>query len=97
LPRDAIDNHAFLAQGKLTMPVLAIGGDKSYEESLATEIKFVATDVTPLLIPDPGHWLMEEQPAETVAAIEQYIEKKQVVFHAAMESLSATAVDTSAQ
>ena len=34
-------------QGKLTLPVLAIGGDKSYGASLANEIRYVATDVTP--------------------------------------------------
>ena len=75
-PRDATDNQAFLAQGKLTMPVLAIGGEKSYGTSLATEIGFVATDVTPLVIPDAGHWLMEEQPERTVAAIAQFIGKE---------------------
>jgi hypothetical protein len=26
----AIDNKAFLAQGKLAMPVLAVGGEKSF-------------------------------------------------------------------
>ena len=74
-PQDAIDNQAFLARGKLTMPVLAIGGAKSYGTSLATEIGFVATDVKPLAIPDSGHWLMEEQPKRTVAAIVQFIGK----------------------
>jgi hypothetical protein len=28
--QDAIDNKAFVAQGKLTMPVLAVGGEKSF-------------------------------------------------------------------
>ena len=28
--QDAIDNKAFLAKGKLSMPVLAIGADKSF-------------------------------------------------------------------
>ena len=68
-PQDGIDNRHFLAKGKLTMPVLAIGGDKSYGAALADELRFVATDVTPLVIADSGHWLMEEQPAKTVAAI----------------------------
>jgi pimeloyl-ACP methyl ester carboxylesterase len=51
------------------MPVLAIGGEKSYGTDLAEELRFVATDVKPLVIPDAGHWLMEEQPVKTVAAI----------------------------
>ena len=38
--RDGADNQAFLAQGPLAMPVLAIGGDHSYGAALATEIGF---------------------------------------------------------
>jgi pimeloyl-ACP methyl ester carboxylesterase len=72
-PQDGIDNRAFLAKGKLTMPVLAIGGEKSYGASLAEELRFVATDVTPLVIPGSGHWLMEEQPVKTVAAITAFL------------------------
>jgi pimeloyl-ACP methyl ester carboxylesterase len=75
-PRDATDNQAFLSKGQLTMPVLAIGGEKSYGESLAAEMKFVATDVTPFVVPNAGHWLMEEQPAKTTAAIVQFIGKE---------------------
>jgi pimeloyl-ACP methyl ester carboxylesterase len=72
-PQDGIDNRAFLAKGKLTMPVLAIGGEKSYGASLAEELRFVATDVTPLVIPGAGHWLMEEQPDKTMAAITAFL------------------------
>jgi pimeloyl-ACP methyl ester carboxylesterase len=75
-PKDGIDNQALLAQGKLAMPVLAIGGEKSYGATLATEISFVASNVTPLVIPDSGHWLMEEQPEKTVAAIVQFLDKQ---------------------
>jgi pimeloyl-ACP methyl ester carboxylesterase len=35
-----------------------------------------ATDVTELVIPDAGHWLMEEQPAVTVKAIRQFLDTK---------------------
>ena len=73
-PRDAIDNQVFLAQGKLTMPVLAIGGDHSYGAALAGELSFVATDVRSVSIAGSGHWLMEEQPAATVAAILAFLE-----------------------
>jgi pimeloyl-ACP methyl ester carboxylesterase len=36
----------------------------------------VATNVTPLEIPDAGHWLMEEQPAKTVAAISAFLRQQ---------------------
>jgi pimeloyl-ACP methyl ester carboxylesterase len=75
-PRDAVDNQALLARGKLTMPVLAIGGEKSYGATLAVELSFVATNVTPLVIMDSGHWLMEEQPEKTVAAIAHFLSKQ---------------------
>ena len=35
--------------------------------------RFVATDVTPLVIPGAGHWLMEEQPVQTVTAITAFL------------------------
>src|SRR6478609_2574413 len=34
--QDAIDNTAFVATGKLTMPVLALGGEKSFGAMMAT-------------------------------------------------------------
>ena len=68
-PRDAVDNQAFLAKGKLAMPVLAIGGEHSYGTGLAGELAFVASDVKAVSIANSGHWLMEEQPDATMAAI----------------------------
>jgi pimeloyl-ACP methyl ester carboxylesterase len=74
--QDAIDNQAFAAKGKLTMPVLAVGGDKSFGAAMADVVRFVATDVTSVVIPNSGHWLMEEQPVATVAAICDFLDKK---------------------
>jgi pimeloyl-ACP methyl ester carboxylesterase len=73
--QDAIDNQAFVAKGKLTMPVLAIGADKSFGTAQADDLRFVATDVTGIVIPDSGHWLMEEQPAATIAAVSAFLDK----------------------
>ena len=75
-PQDAADNVAFLAQGKLTMPILAIGGGSSYGPKMAVDIRFVATNVKEGVIPDAGHWLMEEQPAATIAAISAFLADK---------------------
>ncbi|MEO8175446.1 MAG: alpha/beta hydrolase [Sphingomicrobium sp.] len=71
--QDAVDNVKFLAAGKLTMPVLAIGGEKSFGIGFANEIAFAATDVRALSIPDSGHWLMEEQPKATMDAIVAFL------------------------
>jgi pimeloyl-ACP methyl ester carboxylesterase len=74
--QDARDNQAFLARGKLTMPVLAIGGEKSFGPTMAIVMRAAATDVQELVIPDSGHWLMEEQPAATVAAVRDFLDRK---------------------
>ena len=73
--QDAIDNKAFLANGKLTMPVLAIGGAKSFGPMMATVMRFAATDVTEAVIPDAGHWLMEEQPTATVKVVRDFLDR----------------------
>ncbi len=71
--QDAVDNQKFLAEGKLNMPVLAIGGEKSFGIGFANEIGFAATDVRALSIRNSGHWLMEEQPKATMDAILAFI------------------------
>jgi pimeloyl-ACP methyl ester carboxylesterase len=75
--QDAIDNKALAEKGKLTMPVLAVGADKSFGAAQADGLRFVATDVTGLVIPNSGHWLMEEQPAATIAAVRGFLAKAQ--------------------
>jgi pimeloyl-ACP methyl ester carboxylesterase len=75
--QDAIDNKALAEKGKLTMPVLAVSADKSFGVAQADGLRFVATDVTGLVIPNSGHWLMEEQPAATIAAVRGFLAKAQ--------------------
>lgn len=43
---------------------------------MATVMRFAATNVQELVIPNAGHWLMEEQPQETVAAVRAFINGK---------------------
>ena len=74
--QDAIDNQAFAAARKLTMPVLAIGAEKSFGAAMADDLRFVATDVTSAVIANSGHWLMEEQPVATIAAIRAFLDRK---------------------
>lgn len=72
--QDAIDNRAALqARGKLPMPVLAIGGEKSFGPMMAAVVQAGAADVQEQVIAKSGHWLMEEQPTATVAAIETFL------------------------
>ena len=74
--QDAIDNRAFLAAGgKLAMPILAIGGEKSFGTAMAAVMRAAATDVSEGDIPDSGHWIMEENPAATVTMVRAFLDK----------------------
>jgi pimeloyl-ACP methyl ester carboxylesterase len=74
--QDAADNKALLASsGKLSMPVLALGAEKSFGPGMAEELRFVASDVEAGIIPDSGHWIMEENPQATIALVTRFITK----------------------
>lgn len=62
-----------LSQMKLTMPVLAIGGEKSLGGVLGEQMKSVASDVTVVVLKDTGHWIMEERPKETTDALVKFL------------------------
>jgi pimeloyl-ACP methyl ester carboxylesterase len=67
--QDAIDNRAFVAGGKLDIPVLALGGEKSFGRTMAEVMRFAASNVEEGVIPESGHWIMEENPKATVALV----------------------------
>jgi pimeloyl-ACP methyl ester carboxylesterase len=74
--QDAIDNQALLAKGgKLTMPVLALGADKSLGAGEAGILRLVATNVTMGIVPDSGHWIMEENPTAATKLIVDFLAK----------------------
>ena len=72
--QDAIDNQQFLAKGKLPMPVLAIGGEKSFGTTMAQIMRFAATNVREGVIPDSGHWIMEENPTATISVVRGFLD-----------------------
>jgi pimeloyl-ACP methyl ester carboxylesterase len=72
--QDAIDNQKFLAKGKLPMPVLAIGGEKSFGTTMATIMRFAASNVREAVIPDSGHWIMEENPTATISLVRAFLD-----------------------
>ncbi len=73
--QDAADNKAFVAQGRLTMPVLAVGGEKSFGTRMAAVVRFSASDVEGAVVPRSGHWVMEENPGATIALITAFLAK----------------------
>jgi pimeloyl-ACP methyl ester carboxylesterase len=71
--QDVIDNKVFLTRGPLSMPVLAIGGEKSFGPMMAVVMRAAATNVQEVVIPNSGHWLMEENPDATIAAVMNFL------------------------
>ncbi len=57
------------------MPILAIGGEKSFGPMMGAVMRFAASDVTQGVVPDAGHWIMEEQPAVAVPMIQAFLDK----------------------
>ncbi|MEY2545968.1 MAG: hypothetical protein QOG48_1085 [Verrucomicrobiota bacterium] len=62
-----------LSKTKLTMPVLSIGGEKSLGNELGTQMKLVADNVTVIVLPNTGHWILEERPKETTEALVKFL------------------------
>src|SRR6202790_2594983 len=71
-PKTAKD-FAQMSDTKLTMPVLSIGGDKSLGEPLGEQMKFVAANVTVVIVKNSGHWILEEQPKQTTDALVKFL------------------------
>src|ERR1700726_3146443 len=71
--QDAKDNKVF-EQTKLIMPVLAVGGEKSFGPLQAVIMRHVATNVQEAVVTGSGHWLMEERPAGTGRLVRKFLD-----------------------
>jgi pimeloyl-ACP methyl ester carboxylesterase len=58
---------------RLALPVLGIGGGHSLQDQVADTMKLAADDVQTLVIPDCAHYLAEEAPGETLAALTAFL------------------------
>jgi len=57
--QDVEDNKIF-QRTKLSMPVLAVGGEKSFGATGAAVMRNVATNVREAVVPGADHWLIKE-------------------------------------
>src|SRR3984893_10402455 len=71
--QQAATDFAALSRTKLTMPVLAMGGEKANGDALGKQVKLVATNVETLVLPNTAHWVMEERPRETMDALRRFL------------------------
>ena len=58
---------------RLTMPVLAIGGEEGGGEGVAATMKLVADDVQSVVLPGAAHWVAEQAPEALLAAVTEFL------------------------
>ena len=71
--QQAAKDFAELSKTKLTMPVLAIGGEKANGQVLGEQMKIVATNAKMIVLKNTGHWVLEEDPKETTEALLNFL------------------------
>lgn len=67
-------NKAIFAKVKLSLPVLAIGGQHALGDQFGIAMQQIATKVQTETIADCGHYVPEEQPERLVELIEKHIQ-----------------------
>ena len=71
--QQAAKDFAELSKTKLAMPLLMIGGEKASGQVLGEQAKLVASDFKVIVLKNTGHWVMEENPKETTAALQAFL------------------------
>ena len=77
-PQDVADNEAFLAEGKLNMPVLCYGGPHGRGRGIAALESWqrVAADVRGGIAEGCGHWIPEERPQWVVDELLRFFDEE---------------------
>jgi len=58
---------------RLTLPVLAIGGEESVADGAGKTMMLVADDVQTMVLAGSGHWVAEQAPEELLAALTEFL------------------------
>ena len=58
---------------RLTIPVLAIGGEESVADGAGKTMKLVADDVQSMVLAGSGHWVAEQAPEQLLAALTEFL------------------------
>ncbi len=70
--QDARDFSVF-AKTPLTMPMLALSGEKAGGQFLIDQGRMVDTNVEGVIVTGSGHWLMEEAPGQTIPLLVKFL------------------------
>jgi pimeloyl-ACP methyl ester carboxylesterase len=74
--RTDIDHNKEHAKTKLTMPVLALGGDRGFGQATLLSMRELADNVRGGVIEHCGHWIAEEQPAYLIEQLTTFFAEK---------------------
>jgi pimeloyl-ACP methyl ester carboxylesterase len=66
---------------RLTLPVLAVGGEKGIGEGVVTTMKLVADNVQSAIIQGSGHWVAEEAPEKLLSALGPFLAPYRTAAH----------------
>lgn len=72
---DTANEFSNFAKTRLTIPLLSVGGEKSLGAALADQARLIADNATTVVVKNAGHWLMEEQPQETMTTLTQFLDR----------------------
>lgn len=72
---EAAVDQLFAKDGKLTIPVLGVGGEQSMGGLIGAALPRVATNVTPAVVKGANHWLLEEQPAAVLSLLTGFFQR----------------------
>jgi pimeloyl-ACP methyl ester carboxylesterase len=75
LRTDVQQNKEFLAQGKLKMPILAIGGQDSFGSMVPDQLREYAVNVQGRVLENTGHFVTQERPKEVTAMLQSFLQK----------------------
>lgn len=64
---EIIEDNRRLGRRRLTIPVLAVDGERGFPGGPQHAMRLVADDVRPFTVPDSGHYPAEERPQELAA------------------------------
>ena len=68
-----LDQNKIRGGNELTLPVLAIGGEKNWGDMPGHEMGLIARNVQTLVVPGAGHWVAEQAPEALLAALTAFL------------------------
>ncbi|MBU3061775.1 alpha/beta fold hydrolase [Nocardia sp. NEAU-G5] len=70
---DKAEDALFAQQGKLTIPVLGLGGQDSMGPTVGAMLARVATNVTTDVVPHADHWVLDENTSYVIAGLRKLL------------------------